>query len=66
MRSFISAVFTVSVAILAAQNIAKAQTMPTGVLPQIGTVQQQDLDSAKRLEQERRGIRDYRNYKKNI
>ncbi|MBR1648383.1 MAG: ShlB/FhaC/HecB family hemolysin secretion/activation protein [Alphaproteobacteria bacterium] len=42
-----------------------AQTMPTNLIPQLGTVQQQDLDSARRLEQEKQGIRDYRNYREN-
>ncbi|MBQ8481903.1 MAG: ShlB/FhaC/HecB family hemolysin secretion/activation protein [Alphaproteobacteria bacterium] len=42
-----------------------AQPFDAKVIPQLGTVQQQDLDSAKRLEQERQGFRDYQNYKEN-
>ena len=40
---------------------ASAQVSPAQVIPQLGTVQQQDLDSARRLEEERRGMRDYQN-----
>lgn len=40
---------------------AIAQVSPATVIPQLGTVQQQDLESAKRLEQEKRGYRDYQN-----
>lgn len=58
--------FSISVGvILAAPSSVAAQNIPANIIPQIGTVQQQDLDSAKRLEQERRSIRDYQNYKKN-
>lgn len=44
-----------------AYSTATAQVSPANVIPQLGTVQQQDMDSAKRLEQERRGMRDYEN-----
>lgn len=44
-----------------AYSNASAQVSPAQVIPQLSTVQQQDLDSAKRLEQERRGMRDYQN-----
>ena len=47
-------------AFMAYSNVS-AQVTPQGVAGQLGTVQQQDLDSAKRLEQERRGMRDYQN-----
>ena len=57
--------FAITVCLSTISSISFAQTMSTGVLPQLGTVQQQDLDSAKRLEQERQGIRDYQNYKAN-
>ena len=40
---------------------ASAQVSPAQVIPQLGTVQQQDLDSVRRLEEERRGMRDYQN-----
>ena len=54
--------FSISVGvILAAPSSVAAQNIPANIIPQIGTVQQQDLDSAKRLEQERRSIRDYKN-----
>lgn len=51
-----------SIAILTTQTIANAQTIPN-VIPQLGTVQQQDLDSVRRLEKEKHGIRDYQSYK---
>ena len=44
-----------------AYSTASAQVSPAGIIPQLGTVQQQDLDSARRLEEERRGMRDYQN-----
>lgn len=46
-------------------SAAFAQVTPQGALGQLGTVQQQDLDSARRLEEERQGIRDYQSYKEN-
>ncbi|MBO6290190.1 MAG: ShlB/FhaC/HecB family hemolysin secretion/activation protein [Alphaproteobacteria bacterium] len=56
----------VSVAIcLSAVCGQEAFAQSVGILPQLGTIQQQDLDSAKRLEQEKQGIRDYQNYKEN-
>ena len=41
-------------------SAATAQVRPANVIPQLGTVQQQDIDSAKRLEQEMQDMRDYR------
>ena len=48
-------------AFLGAYSISPAQTIPPNILPQLGTVQQQDIDDLKRLEQEKKGIRDYQN-----
>ena len=44
-----------------AASAATAQVSPIDPISQLGTVQQQDLDSFKRLEQEKRGQRDYEN-----
>ena len=49
------------VSVFAVYSTAEAQVTPQGVAGQLGTVQQQDLDSAKRLEMERQGMRDYQN-----
>ena len=64
MKKFTSIILG-SITILATYSTASAQVTPQGVVGQLGTVQQQDLDSAKRLEQERQGIRDFQNYKEN-
>ncbi len=42
-------------------SAATAQVPAANVIPQLGTIQQQDLDSAKRIEMERQGLRDYQN-----
>lgn len=42
---------------------ANAQSIDANILPQLGTVQQQDMDSLKRLQAEERGRRDYQNLK---
>ena len=44
-----------------AYQTALAQTVPTGIVSPLATIQQQDIDSVKRLEQEKRGQRDYQN-----
>lgn len=52
---------SVLLSVFATISMASAQTIPANIAPQIGTIQQQDIDSVKRLEQEKRGIRDYQN-----
>ena len=47
--------------IFVAQSTTSAQTISSNVIQQLGTVQQQDIDDIKRLEKEKRGIRDYNN-----
>ena len=39
-----------------------AQMPSSGILPQLGTIQQQDINNIKNLEQEKREMRDYRNH----
>jgi len=58
-KTTLSAIVLVNAVAVAAP--ASAQTAPEMIIPQLGTVQQQDIDSAKRLEEERIGIRDYKN-----
>ena len=58
-KTKLSAIILVLIAAVIAP--ASAQTAPAMIIPQLGTVQQQDIDSAKRIEMERRGIRDYEN-----
>ena len=61
MQKYALSALISSIVALAMQSNASAQVTPQGVIGQLGTVQQQDLDSAKRLEQEERNIRDYEN-----
>lgn len=61
MQKYTLSALISSIVVLAVQSDVSAQVTPQGVIGQLGTVQQQDIDSAKRLEQERRGIRDYEN-----
>jgi len=44
---------------LGGYTTSSAQPAPQDMLPQLGTIQQQDIDDLKRLEQERKGMRDY-------
>lgn len=61
MQKYALSALISSIVALAMQSNASAQVTPQGAIGQLGTVQQQDLDSAKRLEQEKRNIRDYEN-----
>ena len=51
--------------VFASYSTALAQVTPQGVVGQLGTVQQQNIEDIKRIEMEKRGIRDYQNYKEN-
>ena len=61
MQKYALSALISSIVAVAMQSNASAQVTPQGAIGQLGTVQQQDLDSAKRLEQEKRNIRDYEN-----
>lgn len=56
-KNILSAIVLTSVAAITFPSMA--QTAPSGVVPQLGTIQQQDIDSARRIEMERRGMRDF-------
>ncbi len=60
-KTILSAIVLTSAAAVTSPSMA--QTAPAGVIPQLGTVQQQDIDSARRIEMERRGMRDFENLK---
>ena len=50
MQKYALSALISSIVALAMQSNASAQVTPQGAIGQLGTVQQQDLDSAKRLE----------------
>ncbi len=60
-KTILSAIVLTSA--VAVATPVSAQTAPAGVIPQLGTVQQQDIDSAKRIEMEHRGLRDIEKHK---
>jgi len=64
MRRTLLALTTSLLSAFIIHSAALAQLIPVNVVQQIGTVQQQDIEDARRLEQERRGLRDYQNHQK--
>ncbi|MBR6356077.1 MAG: ShlB/FhaC/HecB family hemolysin secretion/activation protein [Alphaproteobacteria bacterium] len=61
MKKFLLTSTSGFLSVFIACSVASAQVSPQGALGQLGTVQQQDMDSVRRLEQERQGMRDYQN-----